>query len=71
MGASGTNFKNNNMVVRIIGLIISIAMIILGLNGGFVLKGTNSSMALVIVGVVFLVFDIIGIVRYSKKRKMN
>ena len=46
-------------------------MIILGLNGGFVLKGTNSSMALVIVGVVFLVFDIIGIVRYSKKRKMN
>ena len=56
------------MVVRIIGLIISIALIIAGLSGCFVLKGTNSSLALVIAGVIFLVFDIIGMVRYNKNK---
>lgn len=58
---------DNKMVGRIIGLIISIALIIAGLSGSFVLKGTNSSMALVVFGVVLLVFDIIGISRYKKK----
>ena len=33
----------------------------MGLSGQFVLKGTNSSMALVIVGTVFLIIDIIRI----------
>ena len=58
---------DNKMVGRIIGLIISIALIIAGLSGSFVLKGTNSSMALVVFGAVLLVFDIIGISRYKKK----
>ena len=54
------------MVARIIGLIISIGLIIAGLSGEFVLKGTNSSAALVIVGAIFLVFDIIGMVKYKR-----
>ena len=55
------------MVGRIIGLIISLVMIIGGLSGAFVLKGTNSSVALVVIGFIFLVIDIIGIVRASKE----
>ncbi|KWW25544.1 MAG: hypothetical protein F082_777 [bacterium F082] len=59
------------MIGRIIGLIISIALIIAGLSGSFVLKGTNSSMALVIFGAIFLVFDIIGIIRYNKNKNVE
>ena len=55
------------MVGKIIGLIISLVMIIGGLSGAFVLKGTNSSVALVVIGFIFLVIDIIGIVRASKE----
>lgn len=51
------------MIGRIIGLLISIGLLIAGLSGEFVLRGTDSSVALVIAGVVFLVFDIIGIIR--------
>ena len=54
------------MIGKIIGLIISLALIIAGLSGNFVLKGTNSSAALVIVGAIFLVFDIIGMVKYKR-----
>ena len=54
------------MVARIIGLIISIGLIIAGLSGEFVLKGTNSGMALVAVGALFLIIDIIGIIRYKR-----
>ena len=48
-------------------MIISLVMIIGGLSGAFVLKGTNSSVALVVIGFIFLVIDIIGIVRASKE----
>lgn len=40
-------------------IIISIGLIIAGLSGEFVLRGTDSSIALVGVGVIFLVYDII------------
>ena len=59
------------MAGRIIGLLISIALIIMGLSGQFVLKGTDSSIALVVAGVVFLIFDIIGIVRANKNKENN
>lgn len=53
------------MIGRIIGLIISIALIVMGASGEFVLKGTESSTALIIAGVVFLIIDIYGIFRAS------
>jgi hypothetical protein len=56
------------MVGRIIGLIISVGLIIAGLSGQFVLKGTNSSTALVGAGIVFLIWNIISIVRNSNKK---
>ncbi len=58
------------MIGRIIGLLISVGLIVAGLSGNFVLRGTDSSIALVIAGVVFLIFDIIGIIR-EKNNKGN
>ncbi|MBQ9545907.1 MAG: hypothetical protein IJU90_01280 [Bacteroidales bacterium] len=46
------------MISRIIGIIISIVLIIAGLSGSFVLKGTNSSIALVVVGAIWLAYDL-------------
>ena len=57
------------MTGRIIGLIISIALIIAGLSGSFVLKGTNSSMALVIFGVVLLIYDVYKLLKEKKKEE--
>ncbi len=57
------------MIIRIIGIIVSLALIIAGLSRNYVLKGTTSSTALVIVGVIFLIADIIGIVRYNKNNE--
>ena len=54
------------MVGRIIGVLISIGLIIAGLSGEFALRGTNSSTALVVAGIIFLIIDIIGIIRYKK-----
>lgn len=52
---------------RVFGIIISVVIIGLGLSGQFVLKGTNSSTALVIAGVLFLVIEIIGAIRDNKR----
>jgi len=52
---------------KIIQLLFSIGLIIGGLSGNFVLRGTNSSAALVAFGVLWLVFDIIQIVTYNKE----
>jgi hypothetical protein len=57
------------MIGKIIGLLISIGLIIAGFSGEFVLVGTDSSTALIIAGVVFLIFDIVGIVRETNKDK--
>ena len=43
---------------NIIGLIIAIVMIIGGLSGGLVLRGTNSSGLLVIVGLGFAAYEL-------------
>jgi hypothetical protein len=53
------------MVGRIIGLFISIGLIIGGLSGELVLRGTESSGMLVVVGAGLLIFDIISIIRYK------
>lgn len=57
------------MFGRILGIIISIGIIIAGLSGNFVLLGTESSAALVVVGVIFLVVDIVQIIRYSNQQE--
>jgi hypothetical protein len=46
-------------------------LIIAGLSGEFVLKGTDSGIALVIAGLIYLIWDIISIVRYRNKQKEN
>lgn len=48
-----------SIVGRIIGLVISLVMIVGGLSGTLVLKGTNSSTALAIIGGLLLVFEIV------------
>jgi hypothetical protein len=59
------------MIGRIIGILVSVALIIMGLSGEYVLKGTESSTALVVVGFLFLIVDIIGIVRAKKNDDNN
>ncbi|MGI6174410.1 MAG: hypothetical protein ACOYI8_11040 [Christensenellales bacterium] len=47
----------------VLGILFSIFLIFGGLSGRLVLRGTNSSQALVIAGVAFLVWDIVSIFR--------
>lgn len=51
--------KLNITLGNIIGIIISIFLIIGGLKGDLVLRGTNSSIALVVAGILFLIYDIV------------
>jgi len=48
---------------KIFGILVSVGLIIAGLSGEFVLRGTGSSAALVVAGVIFLIFDIIGLAK--------
>jgi hypothetical protein len=57
------------MGFKIWGLLFSIALIIGGLSGEYVLRFTESSNALVIAGVLFLIWDIIDISRYVANKK--
>lgn len=52
----------------IISIIISVIMIIGGLSGTLALRGTGSSGALVVVGVILLIIDIVKIVSRNKNR---
>ena len=52
----------------VFGVLISVGLIFGGLSGQYVLRGTQSSSALVVAGFIFLVIDIIGIIMKSKKR---
>ena len=52
----------------IISIIISVIMIIGGLSGTLALRGTGSSGALVVVGVILLIIDIVKIVSRKKNR---
>lgn len=56
------------MIGRIIGILISLGLIIGGLSGEFVLRGTNSSIALVVAGVIFLIWDIYKIIKDRKNK---
>ncbi len=55
------------MVGRIIGIIISIGLIIGGLSGKLVLRGTNSSTLLVVAGFLFLAYDVYMIYKDKKQ----
>jgi threonine/homoserine efflux transporter RhtA len=57
------------MKTNIFGLIISVGLIIAGLSGQLVLKGTDSGAALVGFGVILLAWDIIAIVRHRQKQR--
>jgi threonine/homoserine/homoserine lactone efflux protein len=59
------------MIGRIIGILVSVALIIMGLSGEYVLKGTESSTALVVVGFLFLLWEVFGLVRDKKKEENN
>lgn len=56
---------------RIAGLVISLILIGCGLSGKFVLRGTDSSAALVGAGVIYLIFDLIGIYRDKKLEELE
>ncbi len=50
--------RGQSMAWKVIGLFISIGLILGGLSGEMVLRGTESSGALVVFGVIFLIYDI-------------
>ena len=54
---------------KIFGLFVSIGLIIGGASGELVLRGTESSGALIIVGVLFLIGDIIALATHNKSGK--
>lgn len=59
----------NGMAGKVLGLLVSIGLIIGGLSGTMVLRGTDSSGALVAAGFAFLAWDIFSIVRHLGKKK--
>ena len=59
---------HNSLAGKIVGLIISIFLIIGGLSGGLVLRGTDSSGALVVVGIGLLIYDIVLIATHNKSK---
>lgn len=61
----------NTIGWKIFGLFVSIFMIIGGFSGEFVLRGTESSTALVVVGFGFLAWDIFAIATHDKSKKKN
>jgi hypothetical protein len=65
--AAADKYKRAGMGSLVIGLLVSIALIIGGLSGEFVLRGTNSSGALIAAGFAFLAFDIFKIIKHSQK----
>lgn len=55
------------MVFYIIGIIVGLGLIIAGFSGEYVWKGTDSSLALIVIGAIFLIYDLIQIARHKKK----
>jgi hypothetical protein len=60
--------NNSSLGWKIFGLFVSIGLIIGGLSGELVLRGTESSSALVVVGFLFLIWDIYAIATHKKKQ---
>lgn len=54
---------------EILSLLGSIAMIIAGASGEYVLRGTESSMGLVIVGVLWLIYDIYRLATHRSRKE--
>jgi|GEM_PF-2540328 len=54
---------------KIFGLCVSIMLIIAGFSGDYVLRGTESSTALIVVGFAFLAWDIYSIATHGKDKK--
>lgn len=63
--------SKKGLVGKIIGLLISIGLIIGGLSGDYVLRGTESSTALVVFGCLFLVGDIISLATHNREPKQK
>ena len=61
--------NNTSLGWKIFGLLISIGLIIGGLSGEMVLRGTESSGALVVAGVLFLIWDIYSIATHNRQNK--
>ena len=59
IGSNDEETPPKSYTAQIIGIVISIGLIIAGLSGEFVLRGTNSSIALVLAGAGFLIYDIL------------
>ena len=59
---------NHSLGWKIFGLFVSIGLIIGGLSGEWVLRGTESSSALVVVGFLFLIWDIYAIATHKKQQ---
>jgi len=59
---------NKGLGWKIVGLLVSIFLIWGGLSGELVLRGTNSSGALVVFGFIFLIVDIIAIATHKRKQ---
>ncbi|WP_409199895.1 hypothetical protein [Methanobrevibacter sp. DSM 116169] len=55
-------------IQHIVGIIISLLLIIGGISGSFVLRGTNSSELLIVVGFIFLIGDLYSMVKYNKEK---
>jgi len=60
--------ENKNLGWKIFGLFVSIFLIIGGLSGELVLRGTESSGALVVVGFLFLAWDIYALATHKKQQ---
>ena len=63
---AGSGFQapvNRSYSGDIFGILVSIGLIFGGASGRMVLRGTDSSPALVVAGILFLVWDIVSIVR--------
>ena len=60
--------QQKSMGWKVFGLFVSIFFIIGGASGSMVLRGTDSSQALVVVGVIYLIISIISIANHNKQK---
>jgi len=58
-------FNNNSIGWKIFNLIVSIFFIIGGISGTMVLRGTNSSGALIVVGIIYLIWSLYSLITHK------
>lgn len=61
--------SGKSLAWKIFGLLVSVGLIVGGLSGEMVLRGTESSEALVIVGIVLLIIDIFSLATHNKSNR--